>query len=266
MSVQDLLDLRGRTALVVGGAGHLGRVAADTLAELGAAICLVDLHPDVLRAAGDDIVERHRTQVLPIAVDITDDDALAEVPTTVVDRFGSLDIVIHSAALVGTSTAAGWAVPFAEQSAAAWRKAVDVNLTSAFVLCQAAAPHLSRSEAGSVVLVSSIHGVVAPDPAMYDGTTMVSPAAYAASKGGMIQLGRWLASYMSPAVRVNCVSPGGIERGQPEVFQARYSDRTPLGRMGTEDDLRGAFAFLCSDLSRYVTGQNLIVDGGLTIR
>lgn len=104
--------------------------------------------------------------------------------------------------------------------------------------------------------------MLAPDWSLYAGTTMGNPAAYGASKGGLIQFTRWLATTLAPAVRVNCISPGGIWRNQPDDFVARYATRTPLQRMGTEDDLRGAIAYLASDLSKYVTGQNLSVDGG----
>jgi len=115
-----------------------------------------------------------------------------------------------------------------------------------------------------VILVSSIYGMVAPDWSLYRDTTMANPAAYGASKGGLIQLARYLATLMAPAVRVNALTPGGAWRGQPDPFHERYKARTPLRRMATEEDFKGAAAYLASDLSAYVTGQNLIVDGGWT--
>jgi NAD(P)-dependent dehydrogenase (short-subunit alcohol dehydrogenase family) len=128
-------------------------------------------------------------------------------------------------------------------------------------LCESA---LRESGHGSVINVSSIYGVVGPNYGLYEGTALGNPGAYAASKGGVIQLTRWLATTLAPNVRVNCISPGGIERGQNEQFQDRYTALTPLKRMGREEDLKGAVAFLASDLSQYVTGQNLMVDGGWT--
>ena len=115
---------------------------------------------------------------------------------------------------------------------------------------------------GSIINMASIYGSYGPDYELYRDTTMGNPAAYAASKGGLVQLTRWLATTLAPAVRVNSISPGGVFRSQPEIFVERYKKRTPLGRMATEDDFRGAIAYLASDLAAYVTGQNLAVDGG----
>ena len=110
--------------------------------------------------------------------------------------------------------------------------------------------------------IGSIYGDLGPDWRIYEGTQLANPAAYSASKGGLIQLTRWLATTIAPKIRVNTISPGGIYRGQPKDFVERYASKTPLGRMATEDDIRGAIGYLSSDLSRYVTGQNLKIDGG----
>jgi NAD(P)-dependent dehydrogenase (short-subunit alcohol dehydrogenase family) len=117
---------------------------------------------------------------------------------------------------------------------------------------------------GSIVLISSIYGLVGPDMSLYEGTSMANPAGYGASKGGLLQLMRYLATVLAPDVRVNAISPGGVWRQQPGQFHDRYRSRTPLGRMATEEDLKGAAAYLASDLSSYVTGHNLVVDGGWT--
>jgi NAD(P)-dependent dehydrogenase (short-subunit alcohol dehydrogenase family) len=174
----------------------------------------------------------------------------------------SLNILINNAAFVGTSELQGWSVPFEEQSVETWRRALEVNLTAVFDLCQGFAPLLKMAEGASIINIGSIYGEYGPDWGMYAGTTMSNPAAYGASKGGLIQFTRWLATTIAPNVRVNAISPGGIFRNQPEKLVQRYEARTPLRRMATEDDFRGAVAFLASDLSRYVTGQNLSVDGG----
>jgi NAD(P)-dependent dehydrogenase (short-subunit alcohol dehydrogenase family) len=261
-SLAELSSLRGRTALVTGGAGHIGRATCETLAELGANLAILDLHEDTATAAA---LEKERgIQALPLTLDLTDEPALRAVPDRIVRELGSLDIIIHSAALVGTSALRGWAVPFAEQNSDTWRQALEVNLTSAFNLTQAAASALSASGHGSVIFIGSIYGVVGPDPGLYEGTNLGNPAAYAASKGGLLQLTRWLATSLAPKVRVNMITPGGVERGQPGTFRERYMRRTPLARMATEEDFKGAVAYLASDLSAYVTGQNLIVDGGWT--
>jgi NAD(P)-dependent dehydrogenase (short-subunit alcohol dehydrogenase family) len=177
---------------------------------------------------------------------------------------GSLDILVHCAAYVGTTQTPGWAVPLDRQSVTAWDDAMRVNLTAAFVLVQEATDALKRSGHGSVIFFSSIYGMVGPDMRLYADTPMANPAGYAASKGGLIQLARHLATLLAPRVRCNVISPGGVWRNQPAIFVDRYQSRTPLTRMATEEDLKGAVAFLASDLAAYVTGQNLVVDGGWT--
>jgi NAD(P)-dependent dehydrogenase (short-subunit alcohol dehydrogenase family) len=177
---------------------------------------------------------------------------------------GGIDILVHSAAFVGTTKVPGWAVPFEQQTLTAWDAAIRVNLSSVLVMAQEARSHLASSGHGSIVLIGSIYGMVGPDYSLYDDTPMEMPAAYAASKGGLLQLSRYLATVMAPEIRVNTISAGGIFRDQPDAFVRRYIKRTPLNRMGTEEDLKGAVAFLAGDLSRYVTGSNLVVDGGWT--
>jgi NAD(P)-dependent dehydrogenase (short-subunit alcohol dehydrogenase family) len=139
-----------------------------------------------------------------------------------------------------------------------------VNLTSAFILAQEAREALAASGRGAVILFSSIYGVVAPDWSLYAQTPMNNPVGYGASKGGLLALTRYLSTVLAPRVRVNAISPGGVLRGQPQAFQDRYVARTPLARMAVEEDVKGAVAYLASDLSAYVTGHNLLVDGGWT--
>jgi NAD(P)-dependent dehydrogenase (short-subunit alcohol dehydrogenase family) len=179
-------------------------------------------------------------------------------------RFGRLDVLVHSAALVGTSALEGWAVPFEEQSVATFRKALEVNCTSVFAMTQACAPLLTASGHGSVIALGSIYGIVGPVMGLYEGTVLGNPAGYAVSKGGLLQFMRWLAAALAPSVRANTITLGGVFRGHIDPFLSRYVARTPLGRMATEADAQGAALYLASDASSYVTGQNLVVDGGWT--
>ncbi len=238
-----------------GGFGHVGRAVSDVLEELGASVVVADM---MTRTASGSA-----RRLLP--VDLRDAAATRALVPAVAGEFGRLDALVHCAAYTGDTTQAGcWPCRSASRTVAAWDDAHRVNLTSAFVLAQAAREPLTRSGHGSIVLISSIYGVVAPDFGLYTDTSMQNPAAYGTSKAGLLQLTRYLATAMAPAVRVNAVSPGGIARGQAAAFVERYKARTPLGRMGTEEDLKGAVAFLVSDLSSYVTGTNLMVDGGWT--
>jgi NAD(P)-dependent dehydrogenase (short-subunit alcohol dehydrogenase family) len=258
------MDLSGRTALVTGGAGHVGAALAEALLEQGASVILHDGDPTSCSTVTEAFRSRGFERVDWVAADLADEEQTRGIIRTVCDRQGQLDILIHCAAFVGTTVCPGWAEPLEKQSVQAWDAAMRVNVTAAFVLVQEAAAALKASGRGAVVLVSSIYGMNAPDLRLYDGTSMQNPAAYGVSKAGVLQLTRYFATVLAPFVRVNSLTPGGVFRNQPEAFVERYQARTPLGRMAIEEDFKGAAAFLASDLSAYVTGANLVVDGGWT--
>ena len=261
-SIEKLIDLNGRSALITGAAGGLGRVMAATLAELGADLILVDLPNTEISGLIASLTEQFKVNVDFIPCDLEHEAQRANLVSQVKERNKSLNILINNAAFVGTSDLPGWSVPFEQQTVYTWRRAFEVNLTAIFDLCQGLIPLLRLSEGANIINIASIYGLYGPDWTLYEETSMSNPAAYSASKGGLLQFSRWLATTIAPAVRVNAISPGGIFRGQPESFQQRYIAKTPLGRMATEDDFCGAVALLASDMSRYMTGQNLVVDGG----
>lgn len=265
-SLTQMMSLDGRRALITGGAGHIGYAAAEALVELGAQVALLDIDPVACNARAESLGKRRPGRARALSCDLSDVAATRASIGRCLDALGGLNILVHAAAYVRTTRVPGWAVPFEQQTVDAWNAGLSVNLTSAFVLVQEARNALAASGRGSVIFISSIYGLVGSDPAMYDGTPMNRDRvlAYSASKGGLLQLMRHLATLLAPAVRVNAISPGGIERDQPAVFRERYAERTPLKRMGREEDLKGAIAYLASDLSAYVTGHNLVVDGGWT--
>ena len=262
-SIKELMDLSGRVALVTGGAGHVGRAVCEALAELGAAIAVLDIEEGACANTAKHVRNKFGVDSIPVVADLANGENLCNVPERVLGSFDRIDILVNNAALVGTTDLKGWTVPFLEQLPSTWRAAFEVNLTAPFILTQACTEALRASGNGSVVNVGSTHGIVGVDQRIREGTPMGTPAAaYAASKGGLIQFTRYLATILAPEVRANSVSFGGIERGQPALFRQRYMERTPLGRLGSEEDTKGAFAYLTTDLSAYVTGHNLIVDGG----
>ena len=263
-SIAKLMDLTGRVALVTGGAGHLGKVFCDVLGELGAGVAVADLDGDAVDEVASNVEETFDVPALGVKVDLAKDRQVRNMPNLVTRKLGRMDILINNAALGGTSDLPGWAVPLVDQQVDTWRKALDINLTAAFILSQASASALAQSGQGAIVNIASIYGLAGPDPRLYSDTKMGNPAAYAASKGGLLQLTRWMATMLAPSVRVNAIAPGGIRRRQPRSFQREYVKRTPLGRMAVEEDIMGAVAYLVSDLSSYVTGQTLVVDGGWT--
>ena len=252
-TVRDLMDLSGRVALVTGGAGHIGGAIAEALAECGASIVLLDRDRDALPLA--------RFEWTKLWGNVSYDQTHIWAAGQIAEGHGRLDILVNCAAYLDGP---GLDVPFERQTAADWDRSFAVNLRAPFLLTQACAPMLRASGHGSVINVASIYGVVGPDWRLYEGTGMGNAAAYAASKGGLLQLTRWLATTLAPEVRVNAISPGGVARGQDPAFVERYCARTPLGRMATEEDIKGAAAFLASDASAYVTGAAIPVDGGWT--
>lgn len=260
-TVAQLLDLSGRVALVTGGAGHIGRAIGEALVEQGATVAVADLDAAACARRAEELCAHAGRAGAAFAVPVDlGDEAATRAAVRAAARGGALDLLVHNAGYTGATRLAGWAEPFAAQTLAAWRAAHAVNVDAAFVLAQEAAPLLARGP-GAIVLVASIYGFVAPQWSLYDGTAMANPAAYGASKGGLIQLGRYLATTLAP-VRVNCLSPGGVARGQDARFVERYVARTPLARMAGEEDLKGAIAYLASPAAAYVTGHNLVVDGG----
>ncbi len=253
-------DLTDRTAVVTGGAGPLGRVLSDALATAGARVVVVDLDASACAAAADGLPGAGH---VPLSANLLDPQGLSTVVDTVTE-LGACDVLVNNAAFTGTSGVPGYAVPFEEQTDEAFAMALALNLTAPFSLTRRLAPLLRAGGHGSVVNVSSIYGLVGPNMGLYTGTRMGNPAAYAASKGGLAQLTRYLSTVLAPEVRVNAFAPGGIARGQDDAFVERYEALTPLGRMGTEDDFRGVVTWLASDASAYVTGQVVAVDGGWT--
>jgi NAD(P)-dependent dehydrogenase (short-subunit alcohol dehydrogenase family) len=235
---------------------------ADTLAELGADLVLVDRPGSGFDSLSASLTERWRIKVECQVCDLEQQAQRTDLMDSLKISGQRLNVLINNAAFGGTSDLQGWAVPFERQTIETWRRALEVNLTAIFDLCQGLTPLLKAAEGASIITIASIYGNYGPDWSLYEGTNMSNPAAYGASKGGLIQLTRWLATTIAPSIRVNSISPGGVFRNQHEAFVQRYEAKTPLGRMATEDDFRGAIAYLSSDLSKYVTGHNLAVDGG----
>ena len=262
MNLSKMMSLRGRRALITGAAGKLGAVIADTLAELGADLILIDRPGSDLVTLEKQLRENWESNVCQFECDLEDESQRLKLFDVVQGDGLSLNMLVNNAAFVGDSKLEGWITSFEDQSLETWRRAMEVNLTSAFHLSQLFSSLLKVSVGGNILNIASIYGEYGPDWSLYEGTQMGNPAAYAASKGGLIQLARWLATTVAPDVRVNTISPGGIYRNQDSIFVDRYIARTPLRRMAKEDDFRGVVAFLASDLSSYVTGQNIAVDGG----
>jgi NAD(P)-dependent dehydrogenase (short-subunit alcohol dehydrogenase family) len=265
LSLKMLGDMTGRRVLITGGTGHLGRVIAETVAEQGAAVVLLDRPGSSFEELESHLKGAWGVECESIACDLEDEKARNDAIQAILNDGKPLNCLVNNAAFVGTSDLQGWSTGFEEQSLDTWRRALEVNLTAPFHLSQGFSPLLRKSKGANIINITSIYAEQGPDWRLYEGTSMGNPAAYGASKAGLTQLTRWLATTLAPDVRVNAICPGGISRGQPDSFVEQYVQRTPLQRMGREVDFKGAVAFLVSDLSSYTSGQVLAIDGGIGV-
>ena len=262
MKIQSLMNLKGRRAIVTGATGGLGTVIAETLAELGSDLILVDLEKNEIESMQHRLADTFGVSVVGTVCDLENQDQRQDFIDTIVSDGRELNILVNNAAFVGSSNLPGWNAPFVEQSVETWRRALEVNLVAPFELCQGVSQVLKHSQGANIINIASIYGQFGPDWRIYENTNMGNPAAYGASKAGLIQLTKWLATTLASDVRVNAISPGGVFTGQADQFVKSYSSRAPLGRMAHYDDFRGGVAFLASDMAQYVTGQVLNIDGG----
>jgi NAD(P)-dependent dehydrogenase (short-subunit alcohol dehydrogenase family) len=268
-SYRRLFDLAGKTAVITGACGILGRRFAAGLAEFGAALALVDLDQSATAALAREIEGRYGARAQGIGCDVSNPESVRAMADRVEATVGAPAILMNNAATKGADLDAFFA-PVEQFDLATWREIMAVNLDGMFLVAQAIGTGMAERGHGSIIQTASIYGVVAPDQRIYEGSLyhgrgINTPAVYSASKAGVIGLTRHLAAYWGHrGVRVNTLTPGGVASGQNDEFARRYSARVPLGRMAEAEDLIGAAVFLASDASRYVTGQNIIVDGGLS--
>ncbi len=271
--MEHLFSLHGKVAVVTGAAGLLGRNHCRALAGAGAAVVAVDLKQSDCDTVAEMLADDHvEAQPLGIAADITDSASLANLRDRILKRFGRIDVLVNNAAvndMFENPAAAGELSKFENYPLEMWRRSIDVNVTGTFLCSQTLGTEMARAGGGSIINIASTYGMVAPDQSLYrkpDGTQeFFKSAAYPTTKGAVISFTKFLAAYWGSAgVRVNTLSPGGVENAQEDHFVESYSARTPLRRMAHATDYQGALIFLASDASAYMTGANLVVDGGWT--
>ena len=266
MTVWELFKLEGKVALVTGGARNLGFDMALALAEAGAAVAVTSRSVDKAQAACEKIKEQTGAATLPLQLEVRNEEEIEAAIRSVLSKLGRLDILVNNAGNVQSTPATA---PLEKRPSELWQEVIDINLTGVF-LCSRYAVDLAMMPAasGNIINIGSTAGIIGKDRRVYKGTDMggVTPD-YSAAKGGVINLTRDMAVYLAPYnIRVNCISPGGFWRRQPEPFVKAYSETIPMGRMGEDGkEMKGAVVFLASEASSYVTGHNLVVDGGLTI-
>jgi 2-deoxy-D-gluconate 3-dehydrogenase len=274
MKIQEKFDLSGRVAVVTGGCGLLGAEFCRTMAEAGAAVAIVDLNEEKCAEIAAEL-NQSGYKALGIATDITDPVSVNTMAEKVVANFGRLDILVNSAALdpkfdpqaVSKGIAPG---NFEEYPLEQWNAALNVNLTGTFLVTQACVKQMiAQGKKGSIINICSTYGLNGPDQRIYRKTDGSQPAFkpvyYTVTKAGIVGFTRYLAAYyMETEIRVNMLTPGGVYNNHDETFVKNYSAKTILGRMAHKDEMNGALLFLASDASSYMTGNNVVVDGGWT--
>jgi NAD(P)-dependent dehydrogenase (short-subunit alcohol dehydrogenase family) len=266
---RTLFSLAGKVALVTGGAGILGRGFCAGLADCGADVAVVDLDEGAARALAEELAATYGVRSIGIAADIADPAAVQGMAERAERELGPVAVLHNNAATKGGDLGK-FLAPLEDYELETWREIMAVNLDGMFLVAREIGQRMARRGGGSIIQTASIYGALAPDQRIYEGSEYLgrpinTPPVYSASKAGVIGLTRHLAAYWADkGVRVNAITPGGVESGQNDTFQRRYAARVPMGRMAHRDEMVGALIFLASDASSYITGQNIMVDGGLS--
>ena len=241
--------LKDKVIIVTGGSGLIGQCIINDLKKKGAIAINAEISVDTDLSQGN------------VHCDITSEESVNDLINIVIERYLKIDGLVNNA----YPRTKDWGTKLEEIPLLSWKKNVDMQLNSVFLLCQKALSQMVKQQYGSIVNIGSIYGVVGNDFTIYEGYGGTSPAAYCAIKGGIINFSRYLASYFGKyGIRVNCVSPGGIKDNQHPSFIERYEYKSPLKRMGKPEEIAPAISFLLSDESSFITGHNLMVDGGWT--
>lgn len=272
MTIMEKFNLGGRAAVVTGGLGLLGKQFCRTLAEAGAGVVVADLDATAAEAFAAEL-RNAGYQAMGVGVDVTSPESVQAMVEACVGEYGRLDVLVCSAAMDPKFDSDNISQQnnnaFENYPLTAWNQAVEVNLTGVFLCCQAAARQMvAQGGDGSIINICSTYGLVPPDQRIYEKPgkpKSFKPVFYTATKAGVLGLTKYIASYYAGTrIRANCLTPGGVYNNHDETFERNYAYRTIMNRMANLDEMNGALLYLASDASSYMTGGNLVVDGGWT--
>lgn len=258
-----LVDLKGRTVILTGGAGLIGNAFSKAIALCGANLIIADIDEKKANLLADKLrKETGNNNIIAKKCNITNEKSIKKIVAHAVKNYGSIDVLINNAYPKNKN----YGNKFEDVTYKDFCENLGMHLGGYFLMSKEVSNIMVKQRRGSIINIASIYGISAPDFRIYQGTKMTNPPEYAAIKGGLIMLSKYMATYFADHnVRVNCISPGGMFDNQPDQFVKNYVSRTPLQRMAKPEDLIGALLYLASDASSYVTGQNIVVDGGWTV-
>jgi NAD(P)-dependent dehydrogenase (short-subunit alcohol dehydrogenase family) len=275
LELQQRFSLEGRVVAITGGAGLLGRKHAEAIAEAGGIPVLLDIGAEAVEAAAARLSEAYGVHALGLVCDITDKARIEAALAAILDRFGRFDALVNNAAndpKVGPGADGNRLTRFENLTLAHWHGDIAVGLTGAFLCAQVFGHYLATHGGGTILNIASDLAVIAPDQRLYriegqsEESQPVKPVTYSVVKSGLVGLTRYLSTYWADAgVRVNAISPGGVYNGQDGDFVRRLAQRIPMGRMADKDEYKASVVYLLSDASSYMTGFNLVVDGGRSV-
>lgn len=264
--MNKLFDLKNKTIVLTGSSGRLGSQYADILSSMGANVMLVDTEKKKNAKLKIELSKKYKTKPESYIVDISNQKSVREMKDNIIKKYQKIDALINNA-FFNPSKSKFSSLPFEEFPLELWNDVINVNLTGALICSQEIGKVMMKQKRGVIVNISSIYGLVGADQRIYGNSKLNSPVSYAVTKGAIVNLTRYLAAYWyKKNIRVNTLSLGGVldKSYMTKEFIKKYSDKTILGRMANKDEYNGALLFLVSDASSYMTGANLVIDGGWT--
>jgi len=260
--------LKNKIIIVTGGTGILGKLYCERLAQAGATVIISDLDDKKCDELAELITTKTNVKAYGRKVDLSQEQSVIEWAAGLINEFGAIDVLINNAA----TKSKNFFAPLESFPLDDWNKIISVNVTGIFLASREIGRNMSKTRKGNIINISSIYGIVGPDQRIYEGSwyeemggEINTPLIYSATKGAVVAMTKYMATYWgNQGIRTNTLTPGGVSSGQNEIFDSKYSNKVPLGRMANADEMVGALIFLASDASSYVNGQNIVVDGGWT--